>query len=116
NQLIGRKGHVQFVPTGTTEVMFAGQGHPPRKHHHTTPPTGTFFAINKNGKIAPIPTPHQPSHGKVAQALAQQTAAAARVTAANSTTAAASRLTALNSTAADGTGTVNSNGSPNGTG
>ncbi|SIO12793.1 Peptidyl-prolyl cis-trans isomerase (rotamase)-cyclophilin family [Singulisphaera sp. GP187] len=62
NVLIGREGHVKFRPTATTAVMFAGRGHAPRKHHHTTPPTGTFFK-NVNGRIVPVDTPTaRPSH------------------------------------------------------
>ncbi|AGA30588.1 peptidylprolyl isomerase [Singulisphaera acidiphila] len=56
NVLIGREGHVRFRPTATTAVMFAGKGHAPRKHQHTTPPTGTFFK-SVNGRIVPVETP-----------------------------------------------------------
>lgn len=56
NFLVGRQGHVKFVPSSATATMFAGQGHPPRRHNHTTPPTGTFFKAVK-GRIVPVATP-----------------------------------------------------------
>lgn len=52
NQLVGRKGHVKFKPTATTDEIFAGQGHPPRRNGHTTPPTGTFYKY-VNGRLVP---------------------------------------------------------------
>ena len=57
NQLIGRKGHVAFHPTATTDEIFAGVIPPPSKSffHHNAP-GGTFFK-NVNGRAVPIPTP-----------------------------------------------------------
>jgi len=68
NELIGRKGHVRFVPTSTTTTIFAGVPHPGyhnfMKYHNRTsyqiqPPGGTFYKAVK-GKIVPIATPRAP--------------------------------------------------------
>lgn len=56
NFLVGRQGRVKFLPSSSTVQMFAGKGHPPRVHNHTTPPTGTFFRAVQ-GRIVPIQTP-----------------------------------------------------------
>ncbi|WP_406693370.1 peptidylprolyl isomerase [Singulisphaera sp. Ch08] len=71
NVLIGREGHVKFRPTAATAVMFAGKGHPPRKHQHTTPPTGTFFRY-VNGQIVPIETPAARPHAQGGNITAQR--------------------------------------------
>ena len=68
NQLIGRKGHVAFHPTATTDEIFAGVIPPPSKSffHHNAP-GGTFFK-NVNGRAVPITTP-DPSASATRQAL-----------------------------------------------
>ncbi|MBV8611585.1 MAG: hypothetical protein JO034_29600 [Singulisphaera sp.] len=68
NQLIGRKGHVAFHPTASTDEIFAGVIPPPSKsffHHHA--PGGTFFK-NVNGRAVPI-TSTDPSASATRQAL-----------------------------------------------
>jgi cyclophilin family peptidyl-prolyl cis-trans isomerase len=57
NQLVGRKGHVIFKPTPTTDEIFAGQSHRSRRQtHRSRPPTGTFFTF-ATGRVTPVPTP-----------------------------------------------------------
>jgi cyclophilin family peptidyl-prolyl cis-trans isomerase len=65
NQLIGRAGRVRFVPTDTSNEIFAGEPHPGYSNFHSyngrtkvriQAPGGTFFRF-KNGKLHPIPTP-----------------------------------------------------------
>lgn len=72
NQLVGRAGHVKFVPTSTTTEMFAG-GHTstPRNVTHLygrinrqlTPPTGQFYRYVK-GRIVPVSTPAATRHSQ----------------------------------------------------
>jgi cyclophilin family peptidyl-prolyl cis-trans isomerase len=65
NELVGRAGHVKFLPTSTTDEIFAGVPHPgytdfdrPAEHPmvHIQPPGGTFYKF-VNGHLVPIPTP-----------------------------------------------------------
>ncbi len=74
NQLIGRAGHVKFVPTSTSNPIFAGVPMPGYKHFHfyhdrtsvsITPPGGTFYKF-VNGHLVAIPTPkaNSQSHKK----------------------------------------------------
>jgi cyclophilin family peptidyl-prolyl cis-trans isomerase len=60
NKLIGRKGHVHFVPTKTTTQIFAGVPHPGKAGHQQAP-GGTFYRF-VNGKLVPIPTPQVAHH------------------------------------------------------
>jgi cyclophilin family peptidyl-prolyl cis-trans isomerase len=54
NALIGAKGHVRFLPTSTTTVIFAGVSHPGVRRNKTEPkaPSGTFFKY-VNGRLVP---------------------------------------------------------------
>jgi cyclophilin family peptidyl-prolyl cis-trans isomerase len=54
NQLVGRKGHVKFKPTATTDEIFAGfeRGKSANGRHRA--PGGTFFRF-ANGRLVPIP-------------------------------------------------------------
>lgn len=70
NQLIGRAGHVKFVPTATSNPIFAGVPNPGYKHFHfyhgrtsvqLTPPGGTFYKF-ASGHLVAIPTPKANSH------------------------------------------------------
>jgi hypothetical protein len=56
DQLIGRAGHVKFRPTTSTDVIFAGMPHNLERPGRRVPPGGTFFKLNKKGKVVPIPT------------------------------------------------------------
>jgi cyclophilin family peptidyl-prolyl cis-trans isomerase len=66
NQLIGRAGHVKFVPTTTSNEIFAGvpragytnfQSYNGRTEVRINPPGGRFY-VYRNGKLHQIPTPH----------------------------------------------------------
>jgi hypothetical protein len=54
NELIGAKGHVRFLPTSTTTVIFAGVPHPGVRRNKKEPkaPGGTFFKF-VNGRLVP---------------------------------------------------------------
>ena len=70
DQLIGRLGHVRFLPSGGNDLLFAGDPDrfPSLKDHGTRnqgqPPTGQFFRF-RNGRIVPIPTPPPTSQGRI---------------------------------------------------
>ena len=59
NALIARAGtgHVKFRPTTATDQIFAGMPHNFESVGRRIPPSGTFFKLNKKGKLVPIPTP-----------------------------------------------------------
>ena len=70
DQLIGRLGHVRFLPSGGNDLLFAGDPDrfPSLKDHGTRdqgqPPTGQFFRFN-NGRLVAIPTPPPISQGRI---------------------------------------------------
>jgi cyclophilin family peptidyl-prolyl cis-trans isomerase len=57
NALIARQGNVKFHPTSATIQIFAGMPHNFQRIGRRTPPSGTFFALNKKGKLVAVPTP-----------------------------------------------------------
>ena len=56
NELIARTGKVKFRPTATTDVIFAGMPHNFERVGRRVPPSGTFFKLNKHGKLVAVPT------------------------------------------------------------
>jgi hypothetical protein len=57
NELIGREGRIKFRPSTATDQIFAGMPNGFKQVGRRIPPGGTFFAVNKHGKLVPIPTP-----------------------------------------------------------
>jgi cyclophilin family peptidyl-prolyl cis-trans isomerase len=57
NELIGVEGRVKFRPTTATDLIFAGVPRGFQRVGRHYPPGGTFFKLNKHGKLVPIPTP-----------------------------------------------------------
>ena len=57
NELIGRAGHVKFRPSTATDVIFAGMPHNYERTGRRLPPGGTFYKLNKKGKLVALPTP-----------------------------------------------------------
>jgi|GEM_PF-1006391 len=86
NFLIGRQGRVKFVPSPATRVVFAGKGHPPRKHEHTTPPSGSFNrpGLGRTQTGQPIQAATQ-QNGQRAQLQAQRQQARAALQASQAT-------------------------------
>ncbi len=56
NALIARAGNVKFQPTAATIQIFAGMPQNFERIGRKAPPKGTFFALNKNGKLVKVPT------------------------------------------------------------
>ena len=56
NALIARQGNVKFHPTTATIQIFAGMPHNFERVGRRTPPSGTFFELNKKGKLVAVPT------------------------------------------------------------
>jgi cyclophilin family peptidyl-prolyl cis-trans isomerase len=78
NALIGAQGHVRFLPTSSTSVIFAGVPHPGVRRNKKTPkaPGGTFYKF-VNGRLVPT-TPAET--GAVQSSTTRTEAAAARST------------------------------------
>jgi cyclophilin family peptidyl-prolyl cis-trans isomerase len=57
NALYARAGKVKFRPTTATDVVFAGASNGVGQDGKVNPPSGTFFRLNRRGKLVAVPTP-----------------------------------------------------------